>query len=252
MVGIEYNGNIHHTDWFGGKDKNYHLDKTVKSNNSGYGLIHIFSDEWLNNKDIIIHKLMHLLGVSDSIKIGGRKCIIKEIQTEIKNEFLDTYHIQGRDSSTVKLGAFYDDILIGVMTFKIKDSKIYELTRFATNYSYSISGLGSKMLKFFINNYKPNNIISFADRRWTLNAHDNLYTKLGFKLVKILNPDYKYFHSKDKSQLRYHKFGFRKNILIKKYPNLLNISMTETEMVKKLGYDRIWDCGLFKYELALT
>jgi hypothetical protein len=23
--------------------------------------------------------------------------------------------------------------------------------------------------------------------------------------------------------------------------------MTETEMVKKLGYDRIWDCGLIKY-----
>lgn len=23
--------------------------------------------------------------------------------------------------------------------------------------------------------------------------------------------------------------------------------MTETEMVQSLGYDRIWDCGLFKY-----
>lgn len=23
--------------------------------------------------------------------------------------------------------------------------------------------------------------------------------------------------------------------------------MTETEMVKELGYDRIWDCGLIKY-----
>ena len=23
--------------------------------------------------------------------------------------------------------------------------------------------------------------------------------------------------------------------------------MTETEMAKALGYDRIWDCGLFKY-----
>ena len=23
--------------------------------------------------------------------------------------------------------------------------------------------------------------------------------------------------------------------------------MTETEMAKELGYDRIWDCGLIKY-----
>ena len=25
------------------------------------------------------------------------------------------------------------------------------------------------------------------------------------------------------------------------------MSMTESEMVKELGYDKIWDCGLFKY-----
>ena len=27
----------------------------------------------------------------------------------------------------------------------------------------------------------------------------------------------------------------------------LPLSMTELEMAKQLGYDRIWDCGLFKY-----
>ena len=25
------------------------------------------------------------------------------------------------------------------------------------------------------------------------------------------------------------------------------MTMTETEMAKELGYDRIWDCGLIKY-----
>lgn len=42
-----------------------------------------------------------------------------------------------------------------------------------------------------------------------------------------------------------HKFGFRKQILHKKYG--LPLSMTESEMTKQLGYYRIWDCGLFKY-----
>lgn len=27
----------------------------------------------------------------------------------------------------------------------------------------------------------------------------------------------------------------------------LNPTMTEHEMAKELGYDRIWDCGLLKY-----
>lgn len=31
------------------------------------------------------------------------------------------------------------------------------------------------------------------------------------------------------------------------HPEELTPEMTETEMVKKLGYDRIWDCGLIKY-----
>ena len=38
---------------------------------------------------------------------------------------------------------------------------------------------------------------------------------------------------------------FSKQKLIKKYG--LSEKMTEREMAIKLGYDRIWDCGLFKY-----
>jgi hypothetical protein len=39
--------------------------------------------------------------------------------------------------------------------------------------------------------------------------------------------------------------GFNKQTLSKKYG--FPIEMTETEMIKELGYDRIWDCGLIKY-----
>ena len=46
---------------------------------------------------------------------------------------------------------------------------------------------------------------------------------------------------------RYHKFGFRKQILLKKYPDVLNPNMTETEMTKELGYYKIYDCGLIRY-----
>ncbi len=251
-IGIEYNGNIHHTEFFGKKGRNYHLSKTVGCSDNGYQLIQIFSDEWINHRDIVISKLKHILGVSDAIKIGARKCTIETVSINIKNNFLDANHIQGKDSSTIKLGAYYNMILVGVMTFKIKNGNAYELTRFATDNHYSVSGLGSKLLKHFITNYDVSNIISFADRRWTLNPDDNLYTKAGFNLVKILPPDYRYYHLKDRTENRSHKFGFRKQILVNKYPKILNLVMTETEMIKKLGYDKIWDCGLFKYELVIN
>ena len=42
-----------------------------------------------------------------------------------------------------------------------------------------------------------------------------------------------------------HKFGFSKQKLNKLYN--LPLSMTEKEMCDKLGFERIWDCGLYKY-----
>ena len=134
------------------------------------------------------------------------------------------------------------------MSFK-KESKDesnhnWELTRFATDITKHCIGLGGKLFSYFIRNYNPEYIKSFADRRWTLDKDNNLYTKLGFTLEKVLAPDYRYVNG-DK---REHKFGYRKHILMKKYPDAgLTEDMTEYEMTQKLGFYRIWDCGLLKY-----
>ena len=47
-------------------------------------------------------------------------------------------------------------------------------------------GIGGKMFSYFVKNYNPDYVKSFADRRWTLHNENNLYTKLGFKLDEIL------------------------------------------------------------------
>ena len=248
-VGIEFNGNKWHSDWFGKKGKYYHLEKTIECNKSGYSLIQIFEDEYQYKKDIVLNKLKHLCGINtDVIKIGARKCTIREIGNSETNEFLEKYHIQGAGQSSVSIGAYYSDILVGVMTFKILPKSIneYDLTRFATNSDYVCQGLASKMLSYFSKNYNPTSIISFADRRWTLDKDNNLYTKLGFELVNVLAPDYKYYNEKIDKYARFHKFGFRKQILSKRHG--FSMDLTETEMVQLLGYDRIWDCGLFKYK----
>ena len=99
------------------------------------------------------------------------------------------------------------------------------------------------MFSYFIKKYKPNKVKSFADRRWTINEDDNLYTKLGFKLDKILKPDYKYVI--DNINKRFHKFNFRKKNLHRKYG--FSLTMTEKEMCKEIKAHKIWDCGLYKY-----
>ena len=127
------------------------------------------------------------------------------------------------------------------MTFINEGNDKWNLSRFATDNKYICRGVGGKLFSYFIKNYSPIEVKSFADKRWTLNSNDNLYTRLGFNLYSETIPDYKY----TKGFKRFHKFNFRKQILHKKYG--FPLTMTESEMTEKLGYYKIWDCGLFKY-----
>ena len=241
-LGIEYNGLRWHSEEFG-KDKHYHLDKLNDCNKYGIRLIQIFEDEWLNHREICESKLRQICGLNTNPKVYARKCIIAEVKNTEAKVSLNDNHIQGYAPATVYLGAFYENKLVGVMSFKRENDGYWELNRFATDINYQCIGVGGKLFKHFISNFSFTEIKSFADRRWTTDPQDNLYTKLGFELVEFTTPDYRYY--KDNIMERRHKFGFRKQILHKKYG--LPLTMTESQMVKELGYVRIWDCGLIKY-----
>ena len=244
-LGIEYNGLRWHSEEFG-KDHRYHLDKLNKCNEQGIRLIQIFEDEWINHRDICESKLRQICGLNTNPKIFARKCEIREITNkDIAYEFLDKNHIQGRTGFTIAIGAYYQNNLVGVMTFKKEKEGYWDLNRFATDINHQCVGIGGKLFKYFIRNYPFIEIKSFADRRWTTDPYNNLYTKLGFEFDSYVPPTYWYYNPKINSYTRFHKFGFRKQHLHKQYD--LPLTMTEREMTETLGYTRIWDCGLIKY-----
>lgn len=239
--GIEYNGLHWHTEEFG-KDRFFHLSKTEDAALKGISLIQIFEDEWDENKSIVLSKIDHILGVKKDLpRIFGRKCDIREISKDEAANFLVKNHIQGFVASTVYIGAFYDNALVGVSSFTEETPKHWNLTRMATDNCYICDGVCGKMLSYFKKNYKWDEIKTFADRRWTINKDNNLYTKLGFAFSYATKPDYRYVVNKK----RIHKFSFRKKTLAKRYN--LPMELTEKEMTKKLNIHKIWDCGLYKY-----
>jgi hypothetical protein len=243
-IGIEFNGLRWHSEVYL-KDRYYHINKSLEASKKGIKLIHIFEDEWVNHKEIVTDKIKHLLNKNNcKEKIFARKCSVKEINKNDAEIFLNKNHIQGFTPSTTYIGCFYKDELIGVMSFLCENGNNWNLNRFSTNIKYICCGVGGKLLKYFIKKYNPFNIKSFADRRWTFNDGENIYNKLGFKFINELKPDYKYVNRINPIE-RIHKFNFRKETLNKRYN--LPLSMTELEMTKELGYDRIWDCGLLKY-----
>jgi hypothetical protein len=252
-IGIEFNGLYWHSDTY--KNKNYHLDKTLSCKKLGIRLIHIFEDEWINKKDVVKSKLKHILNISDEEKVYARKTIIKEITNKEKTSFLEKYHIQGSDQATIKLGEYYNDELVAVMTFtklrrslgsKKSDPGQYELSRFAT--SKNVIGGFSKMLKYAINNYDISYIKTFADLRWS-DFESNVYESNGFTLSHISAPNY--FYVPNSGKIRYHRFNFRKNILEEKFPEYYDKNLTEFQIMDKTNYSRIWDCGNLVYEMHI-
>jgi len=242
-IAIEYNGLYWHNENFIGET--YHLEKTEVCEKIGYRLIHIFEDEWILKQDIVKSRLKHILGKTEDLThIGARECTIKEISSKEKNQFLEHFHIQGPDASKVKLGAFYEEELIAVMTFshgslakgvKHQSSLVWELNRFCTHSDFVISGIASKLLEYFKKNYDWHKIFSYADRRW---SDGNLYEKLGFELEHVTQPNYWYIRDFQRT----HRFALRKRPDEPK-------DIPEYILRLQEGYIRVWDCGNLKFRL---
>ncbi|MFW5847784.1 MAG: hypothetical protein ACOCVF_02580 [bacterium] len=243
-LGIEYNGLYWHSNKF--KDKNYHLNKTELCEKNNIQLLHIFEDEWINKKEIIKSIIKSKLGLNE--KIYARKCIIKEITAQESREFLNKNHLQGYIGAKYKLGLFYNNELVSLMTFGKKRVSMgskknkqdeYEMIRFCNKIGINVIGGASKLFKYFIKKYNPSSIISFADRRY---SDGNLYKKMDFEYLYNTKPNYFYF--KKHSLKREHRFKYRKDVLVKEG---YNKNKTEFQIMDEREYLKIYDSGNMKF-----
>jgi len=246
-VAIEFNGLYWHSE-SNGKDRTYHLNKTIKCNQNNIKLIQIFEDEWKYKSHIVKSRLDHILNTNYCHTVYARKCEIREISNKEKDMFLEDNHIQGKDICKIRYGAYFKDELVAVMTFKptnmVKggDGSAIELSRFCVKAGHNIVGIASKLLKHFERNHNQwNEIISYADIRW---SEGNLYKTLGFEFVQRTRPNYWYVVN-DK---RMHRSNFMKH----KISNDENKHLTEHEIMLSKGIPRIWDCGMLKFRKTLN
>lgn len=267
-LAIEYNGLMFHSF---GKSKytpfnNYlvenskiHLSKTEECEKLGIQLFHIFEGESI---DLWLSMIHNKLGLNN--KIPARKCLVKELKYNQVENFLNENHLQGSSVSKINLGLFIksedfvkysnlseglnsenNEVLVAVMSFsrpRFNKNYEYELIRFCSLQNYSIVGGASKLFKYFIKNYNPKSIISYANRRF---SNGSLYYNLGFKLKSISSPNYFYFKGnslKLESRNKYQKHKL-KDIL-----NFFDENLTETENMYNNNYRKIYDCGNLVFE----
>lgn len=244
-LGIELNGIIWHSTKYG-KDTNYHLSKTLLAATKDVTLIHIFEDEFINNKPLILSFIENKLNLNTN-KVYARKCKIKVLTNKECKQFLFDYHLKGHVNASICLGLFYMEELVSVMTFSGLRSNLgsksvegnFELLRLCSKSGVNVVGGASKLFKFFEVNYKPKRVITYADLRY---SNGEVYKNLGFHKISTSTPNYFYVKNGGK---RFNRFKFRKSELVKEG---FSIELSESKIMEERGYYRIYDCGNIKFE----
>ena len=197
-LGFEYNGNYWHSNAV--KSNNYHQEKSVLLKNKGIHLVHIWEWEWFSKEDIIKSLIKTKIGIFDKI-IYARKCIIQEIDTNLYRNFCTKNHLQGNCGAKVKIGLFYKDELVQVMSFgspRFTDKYEWEILRECSKLGYCIVGGKERLWKCFVRRYSPNNCISYCDfGKFTGNS----YLKIGFKLLRLNAPGFVWWENRTNSNI---------------------------------------------------
>ena len=216
-------------------DTNYHRDKSELARDSGYNVIHVF--DW-DDTDKVLNLLKH----RDTVY--ARNCDVRVVNDIDTNKYLDMYHLQGTcRGQKIRLGLYHNNQLVSLMTFgksRFNKNCEYELLRYCSH--YNVVGGAEKLFKYFVDNYKPNSIVSYCD---TSKFSGKVYDALGFKYIKTNSPRKHWYSLKEK---RHITDGL---LLSQGYDRLFKENhgkgTSNEELILSRGYLPVYDCGQATY-----
>lgn len=173
---------------FDGNLSDYYHSLADRAEHAGCHLIQIWEDLWLVKKQIIQSRLLSAFG--KTVRVFARKTEIREISRQESNDFLNKNHLQGMANAGYKYGLFYDGVMMAVATFSKsrpidRNGVIYrshELIRYCSLLNTTVVGGLDKLLKHFIKEWQPDDIMTYADRDW---SDGSVYRKLGFQQTEV-------------------------------------------------------------------
>lgn len=258
-LAIEFNPTVTHnssvSDPWGGPPKpyNYHLLKSLQCEEKDIFLFHIFGYEWAHSNRIITSMLRNLLN-SPIRRIYARKCEVREINSRTCCEFLNYNHRQHATVAPIRLGLYFQDELVSVMTFgKMRQtsgtgnedlSDCYELSRFCSLLNTSVVGGASKLFSHFCKHYRPTRVRSFSDRA---HAKGTLYATLGFTKIRESDPGYVWVDSR--TDISYHRQNAQKhNLKTFLHDDSIDLAKTEKQIMEEHSFLQVFDCGTVLWE----
>lgn len=215
---IECDGLYWHSD--NCREDNYHINKKNSYESIGYDSLFFREDEIRDKFHIVKSIVLNKIGRSQ--RIYARDCKLDIIDDKEADSFFEANHLMGKGRGTTYILKNSDDILAAIRIKRTKN-KDYEISRFCTKIEHNIIGGFSKLLKYSIKDKKPDQLITFIDKRYGRGEYLN---KLGFTYAHMY-PSFRWTDGFN----TFHRLKFPGNS----------------------GYDnnlfKIWDCGQAKWVL---
>ena len=212
-------------------------------------LVHLWEDIWIAKRAQVLSRICSFLGLNTGIH--GRKTKIESLSKQEITDFLAQHHLQGFINAKYHYGLMLENKLIAAASFsgtrpmKRKGTTYLsaELVRFATKDGFTVVGGLSKLIKHFTRQVKMNDLMTYADRDWSLGKG---YDQLGFTLSKITEPVKLYIHRE--TLIRYFPHRLPKDIILA-FEAQKDLDLDEFLALN--GFVEVFNTGNLKYHLYL-
>ena len=242
-IGIEINGCYWHGHRKNKKlygdprnDENFsgmHVNKLKLAKDKNITLLQFWDHEINNKTDIVKSMILHRLKRSN--KIYARSLKIISCDNSHISDFMNKSHLQGHRNASVNYALIQNDEIVAVLNFSKHSKHEWEIIRYVCKLNHAIIGGFSKLLTRFKNDYNPNQIMTFADARYSVGG---VYSSNGFEVIDHTDPNYFYVKNGDilsRQQCQKHK-------LHKFLPNF-KYELSETDNMLEYGYTKVYDAG---------
>lgn len=154
-------------------------------------VIHLDIDQIISSKRKIIQRIVGLHGLGE--RIYARQTVVARVDKKNTINFLEEHHINLSMPGKYRYGLFYKGELVSIAVFSggrlMRDLgegyRSFELIRFCHKGSVLVVGGLSKLLKSFIKDFVPQDIMTYVDLDWT---KDSSLETIGFEVVGKIDP----------------------------------------------------------------
>jgi len=237
----------------------YHAAKTHEARERGYQLVHVWEDDWLHRRELVLRALAHRLHAVDRLpgvlpdinplacqRLYARNLTVKLVHGGVARRFWQDNHLQGPVHCTLNVGLYDQNgvlrALLGVGR-KNHGSRIslpkgtWDIQRYAT--LGVIVGGFTKLLAYAETLIPVDTWTSWSDNDI---SDGGMYQAAGFTVDKRQAPSYSYVGRKTKWE-RVHRSTYTKQRFISDPDLVYKSKQTEHEAALANRLYRIYDAG---------